>query len=190
MKVSGFMIPAEHVATCEPHDTIKRAVDRMLASKVGCLVVLMKETDFAQRHVPVGIVTKTDLAVAYQKEVSLEHAVKEIMTHDIQTIRDNVHRDQAAKFFRAQHIHHAVVVNEANQFVGLVSSWDIASECVRDAAAWPWIRTEDGKFHKPTEASDAQTAAQQSSSSPRSLRDSHAFLDFVDSVRELPFMDD
>jgi CBS domain-containing protein len=188
MKISGFMIPQDKVATVEPSDTIKRALDAMLKSNVGSIVVLMHETDDPNElHVPVGILTKTDVARAYQKELSLETSVREIMTHDVETVRDNLSRDEAARVFREKRIHHAVVVNERGRFVGLVSSWDIASECVRDAAAWPWIRSEDGKFHKPNYEEITQSIER---GGPRTLRDSHAFLDFVDSVRELPFMDD
>jgi hypothetical protein len=41
MHVSGFMIPAEKVATCGPTDTIKKAMDLMLEQKISAVVVLV-----------------------------------------------------------------------------------------------------------------------------------------------------
>lgn len=41
------------------------------------------------------------------------------------------------------------------EFVGLVSSWDIAVECARDDRAWPWNRPEGGKFQTKKEQEQA-----------------------------------
>jgi hypothetical protein len=54
-------------------------------------------------------------------------------------------RDNAAIFFEKKKIHHAIV-SKGDDFVGLISSWDVAAECARDLYAWPENRTEDGRY--------------------------------------------
>ena len=147
MHVAGFMVPAEKVATCDPTDTIKTALDIMIEKKIGSVVVLVTGT----YHVPIGIVTKSDVVKAYHDNLTLDHPVKEIMTKDLETVNMNDSRDQAAKVLEKSQHHHALVVDKNNHFQGLISSWDIASECAKDDRAWPWNRSTDGKFHKPNE---------------------------------------
>lgn len=55
-----------------------------------------------------------------------------------------------AQILEKNKTHHVVVVDEKHaRFVGLVSSWDIASECAKDNRAWPYLRGEDGKIPFP-----------------------------------------
>jgi CBS domain-containing protein len=193
MRVAGFMIPAHRVATAFPSDTLKDAMEDMLAKKIGCLVVLMKENESDQEHVPVGILTKTDFMKAYMKEMPLTTSVRDIMSTKLVTVRDNINRDQAGRVFEEHKNHHAIVVDGNGKFQGIISAWDIVAECVKDDRAWPWNRSEDGKFHKPNETqaqTSPRTTAEHPPGSPRGFRESHAFLDYVDSVRDLPFMDD
>jgi hypothetical protein len=68
----------------------------------------------------------------------------------LQTCSPTCDRDKAARILEESHHHHLLVVDDHTQtFAGLVSSWDITAECARDDRAWPWNRSEDGKFHKP-----------------------------------------
>ena len=70
-----------------------------------------------------------------------------------QSVVDTETRDQAARAFEKNKNHHAVVRDKTGQFVGLISSWDIAIECVKDDRAWPWSRTSvdaAGKIQHPT----------------------------------------
>ena len=122
--------------------------------------------------------------------------VSEIMTKHPKVVRHDVTRDEAAKFFELKQIHHAIVVNEFGTFVGLISSWDIAVECARDDRAWPFIRSADGRFHHPNQGKDVQQQ-ENGPSSPRSPAEqqgqgrarsnSHAFLDYIDSIRDLTY---
>jgi CBS domain-containing protein len=69
------------------------------------------------------------------------------MKKDVKTVLDTQSRDQVASAMEHEEIHHAVVVNKDGKFVGLVSAWDVTAECARDARAWPWTRTVNGKVH-------------------------------------------
>jgi CBS domain-containing protein len=172
MLVSAFMVPAANVATCCPADTIQTALDAMVSKKVGAMVVLHQ----SNYHMPVGIVTKTDFVEAYQKGIPVSTHMGTIMSHNLVTIRDTMNRDDAAKIFERGKVHHAIVLGELGEFMGLISAWDIAVECARDARAWPWNRSVDGKFHKPNELATPI--------SPSSVKEhSHAYLDIVDSLR-------
>lgn len=138
-----------------------------------------------------------DFLKAYQSGFTLEASVFEIMTKNPQVVRDDISRDDAAKFFEAKKLHHALVLNEFGTFVGLISTWDIAVECAKDDRAWPFIRSADGRFHHPQgkdlrqqsngpgPASPRSPAEQQNQGRPRS--NSHAFLDYIDSIRDLTY---
>lgn len=105
---------------------------------------------------PIGIITKSDILFAYHNMVGIDDPCEAIMPRDkpLQTCSPNVDRDQAARILEQNHTHHIIVVNkdasdDSPHFVGLISSWDLSAECARDDRAWPWIRSEDGRFHNP-----------------------------------------
>ena len=184
MHVSGFMVPRDKVATVDPDDTLQTAMEALMGKKIGCLVVV--QNDFTMT--PMGIVTSRDLVRAYQQAMpAAETKVRQLMKTELVAVRDTESRDQAARSLEQHKNHHAIVVNGDNEFVGLISSLDLVVEMVKDDRAYPWNRSDDGKFHKPQ-----QEGQEQASSSPRSTthRESHTFIDYVDSVRGLPFMDD
>jgi CBS domain-containing protein len=117
MRVSGFMIPKDQVKTCVASDTIETVLDAILDNKISAVVCL-------EESKPVG--TK----------------VSDIMVADVKAVFENQPRDKAARVFETNKIHHAVVVGENGEFSGLISSLDIANECVKDDRAWPWNRAE------------------------------------------------
>ena len=151
MRVAAFMIPAKDVVTVGPEESIRKCMDLMLAKKIGAVVVLI-HTD--QYHCPIGIVTKTDILRAYHDNVRTYQPVKDIMSKNLDICTEDMNRDQAARVLEKNKNHHAIVVDSNDHFQGLVSSWDITVECAKDDRAWPWNRSEDGKFHKPSEAAD------------------------------------
>ena len=136
MLVSNFMIPASKVVTVTVTDTIEAAIDAIVKNHISSVLVMNGDSK------PAGIVTKTDLVTAYQQGRGLSETVAAIMQTDVKTIQDTMSRDDAAKLFERNHIHHALVVNQEGAFVGMASTWDIASECAKDSRAWPWIRSE------------------------------------------------
>jgi CBS domain-containing protein len=164
MHVGGFMVPAEKVATCGPTDTIQQAMDAMLEKKVGSVVVVVGRLNGAYQ-VPVGLVTKTDFISAYNQGLTLDHAVKDIMSKNLQTCDFHLSLAGAAALLERNKIHHAIVVdaagnkNKNNHFQGVISSWDIASECAKDDKAFPWNRSPDGRFHKPDEKVDLSSTS-------------------------------
>ena len=156
MHVGEFMVPAEKVATCGPTDTIQQAMDTMKEKKVDSVVVLVGRLNGAY-HVPVGLVTKTDIVSLYKQGVTFDHAVTEIMSKDVQTCDIDLSLGGAAALLERNKAHRAIVVDGNNHFQGLISSWDIASECAKDAIEFPWYHSPDGRFHKPDENVDLST---------------------------------
>lgn len=168
MRVKGFMTSAAKTITVNPTDTIQKAMDLMMEHKVSSLVVVVAiphetkdavKDDHGGRWVPLGLVTKTDLVHAYQRSMTpTDHEVQEIMTkaEDLVYCHPNQSRDEAARIMERSEHHHALVTDPTitNSFLGIVSSWDITAECARDDRAWPWNRSEDGRFHPITETTN------------------------------------
>lgn len=92
--------------------------DAMLASGIHCLPVI----DVAGR--PVGIVSSWDLVEEHGPEEPVENA----MTPKVITVGPHESIEEAAMLMRLNFIHHLVVVNEADEVVGVVSSLDLLSE--------------------------------------------------------------
>jgi CBS domain-containing protein len=141
MLVSGFMIPTEKVVKVTEDDAILTAIDSIIERHISAVVVVGADNK------PVGLVTKTDLCNAYKQGIPMTEKVTSIMTKELTTILDTLNRDDAAKVFQNTKNHHAIVLDKDSNFLGLISTWDIAAECAKDARAWPWTRTADGKIH-------------------------------------------
>lgn len=156
MKVSGFMVPAEKGITINVNDSLRSAMDLMVNNKIGSLVVLRQDTTSLA---PMAILTQTDVLQAFQKE--LEPDTTEISELGLQgpngfiTCHTTQSRDEVAQILERHKIHHAIVLDfHTKAFAGLVTTFDIAVDCARGGRAWPWIRSEDGRFHKPTGVND------------------------------------
>jgi CBS domain-containing protein len=145
MKVTGFMIPAESVATCTPDDTLEKVMNLMLDRKISSVVVL----GTGDAKVPIGIVTKTNMLMAYKDKLPLTDRVKEIMSRDLKFIQDSMSKDDAAQILEGLGHHHAIVTNKEGHYVGIISTYDIATEDAKDARAWPFNRPENKVVHLP-----------------------------------------
>ena len=142
MLVSGFMVPYGKVLKCQASDTVRNVLNLMMDWKVSALIITLDDK-------PTGIITKTDMCWCYHNGISLDAQVGDIMpwTAGVKKVISTMDRDSAAKFFEKNKVHHALVVDEHDKEVGLISALDIASEVAKDARAWPWNRQEDGRVH-------------------------------------------
>jgi len=142
MDISQCMTKADEVISCYATDTIERALELILASPttMGAVVVLHPT---GNKHIPVGIVTKTDLLQAYQKRLNnQEHKVREIMSTMIETLQETQTVAEAAEYFYQSQHHHVFVVNQDKQWIGLITTWDVAIQLAKDHRDWPWNNRE------------------------------------------------
>lgn len=168
------MIPKDKVITLNTKETIGTALKLMAELGISAVVVTGEYEDE-----PVGILTNTDLVAAYHKNVPPTEPICSILpgrgdykygkhhsSYQLDTLLDTDNRDTAARMLHECGRHHAVVVNAQGHFVGLVSAADVVREVARDAAAWPYPRTDDGMVHplttvkhKPQQQSNSAAAA-------------------------------
>lgn len=147
------MVPAEKVQTCQPSDTIASVLDTIVGNHISAVVVTGEYGE------PIGLVTNSDLVEGYHKKIPVEKPISELLPkHQLDTLLDTDSRDTAARMLEKCHRHHAVVVNAQGHFVGLISAFDVVSEVAKDARAWPWMRTDDGKVHSKKEKPAVQGA--------------------------------
>lgn len=147
MLARDFMVPKESVLQCTEWSPIEKVLADLVDNKVSAIVVM----DNHNSKKAVGIVTKSDLVLAYRQDISPQQKVGLVMVSNPKTIPGSAPRDQVAKFLERNQFHHALVVDEdTGDFLGMVSAWDIVVECARDARAWPFNRTVDGRIRPPT----------------------------------------
>lgn len=135
------MVPTDKVSVCPDRDSIGAALDAITEMHISAIVVLN------ELGVPVGICTKTDFVRAYQKGIGLDEKVGYLMSTNLHYVVDTASRDDAAASFEEHKNHHALVKDKNEKWVGLISSWDIAVECMKDGKAWPYTRSTDGRVH-------------------------------------------
>jgi len=107
------------VVVIEPEDTVRLAAKRMQDKLVGSLVVIEGER-------PVGIITDRDIALRVVGEGrSPETPVKEVMTKDPITIREDATFFELTKAFRDAAVRRLIVVDKEGKLVGLISIDDV-----------------------------------------------------------------
>lgn len=195
MKVSGFMVPAEKVESVRPTDSVRVVMDLMLQKKIGAVVVIDKKEGAKGLDsdvdtllpIPIGIITKSDVMKGYQNGIGIDDACEAIMFKgDLATCTTNVSRDRAAAILEKNHFHHLIVTDEKQEkFLGFISSWDITAECARDDRAWPWPRSEDGKFHIPKVAKPRSTSPHHAEDHPTLLNHDHGHDEFATYMDDL-----
>jgi len=103
------------VVVIEPDDPVKLAAQRMHDKMVGALVVIEGDR-------PVGIITDRDIAIrVVGQERSPETPVKEVMTKDPITIREDATFFELTKTFRDAAVRRLIVVDKDGRLVGLIS---------------------------------------------------------------------
>ncbi|WP_456341732.1 CBS domain-containing protein [Thermovibrio sp.] len=107
------------VVVIEPDDTVKLAAKRMQDKLVGALVVIEGDK-------PIGIITDRDIAIRVVGEgKSPETPVREVMTKDPITIRDDATFFELTKTFRDAAVRRLIVVDKEGKLVGLISVDDV-----------------------------------------------------------------
>jgi len=103
------------VVVIEPDDPVKLAAQRMQDKMVGALVVIEGDR-------PVGIITDRDIAIrVVGQERSPETPVREVMTKDPITIREDATFFELTKTFRDAAVRRLIVVDKDGRLVGLIS---------------------------------------------------------------------
>ncbi|ADU97192.1 putative signal transduction protein with CBS domains [Thermovibrio ammonificans HB-1] len=103
------------VVVIEPDDTVKLAAQRMEDKMVGSLVVIEGDR-------PVGIITDRDLALrVIGRELPPDTPIKEVMTRDPITIREDASFFELTKTFREAAVRRLIVVDKDGKLVGLIS---------------------------------------------------------------------
>jgi len=107
------------VVVIEPDDPVKLAAKRMEDKLVGSLVVIDGDR-------PVGIITDRDIALrVVAREKSPDTPVKEVMTKDPVTIREDATFFELTKTFRDAAVRRLIVVDKDGKLVGLISIDDV-----------------------------------------------------------------
>ena len=102
------------VMTATPHQTVGHVRKVMSDNKVSAMPVVDTEGH------PVGIVTATDLLDDHKDATP----ISEIMASPVYTVPRYDGPHIAARVMRNHHLHH-VVVTEAKEVVGMISSFDL-----------------------------------------------------------------
>ncbi len=107
------------VVVIEPDDPVKLAAKRMEDKMVGSLVVIDGDR-------PVGIITDRDIALrVVGREKSPDTPVREVMTKDPITIREDATFFELTKTFREAAVRRLIVVDKEGKLVGLISIDDV-----------------------------------------------------------------
>ena len=107
------------VVVIEPDDTVKLAAKRMQDKLVGSLVVIEGDK-------PIGNITDRDIAIRVVGEgKGPETPVREVMTRDPITIRDDATFFELTKTFRDAAVRRLIVVDKDGKLVGLISVDDV-----------------------------------------------------------------
>ena len=113
----------QHVASVQPSDTVYTAARRMAEENVGALVVI------GDRNRPMGIVTDRDIVVrALAKGLPvIQTEVRAVMTPKPVCIGDEAELSGALEMMKFHRLRRLIVVNRAQEVVGVISLDDIFS---------------------------------------------------------------
>ena len=82
-----------------------------------------------------------------RRQVDIQEGSETILKNKpLVTCKPGDDRDRVASILERNRMHHVIVMEN---FIGIISSLDIAKECARDNRAWPYLRSEDGRVHLP-----------------------------------------
>lgn len=108
------------VVTAHPDETVEDAAKRMAHHDVGTLVIM-------DNHQPVGIVTDRDLVIRVlaQPDVQKTCPLRTVMSTHLIRIPEHTPLEDALVFMRGYQVRRLLVVNDAEEFVGIIALDDI-----------------------------------------------------------------
>jgi len=136
MEIHKFMVPKDKLVTLRPEDTVQRAIEKMAHHNVSSVLV-------AEEDVIKGIVTSHDIMkiVSSRKSAGLSKSVEQIMSKKLISIRGTRSTKEAIQEMKKAEVHHLLVKDEHDVYVGIISSFDLIHETALDIHAHPWIRS-------------------------------------------------
>jgi CBS-domain-containing membrane protein len=124
---------------------IAEALEQLLGRHVGGAPVL------SGRRI-VGVVSKTDLFdPRREREDGISTTVVDVMTPIVYAVRESDPAMLAVQLMVDEHIHRVIVLGEAGEVAGIVTSMDIL-----DALAHGWLPREARGGQRPAEESDLE----------------------------------
>lgn len=108
------------VVTAHPDETAEDAAKRMADYDVGTLVVM-------DNHHPVGIVTDRDLVIRVlaQQEVQKTCPLRTVMSTHLIRVPEHTPLEDALVFMRGYQVRRLLVVNDAEELIGIIALDDI-----------------------------------------------------------------
>lgn len=108
------------VVTAHPDETVEDAARRMAQYDVGTLVVM-------ENHKPVGIVTDRDLVIRVLalSDVQRTCAVRTVMSTHLIRVPEYTPLEDVLVFMRGYQVRRILVVNNAEELVGIIALDDI-----------------------------------------------------------------
>jgi CBS domain-containing protein len=125
-------VMTEQPACCVPEDSIGEAARLMRG--YGCSAIPV--VDSHQTRFLVGIVTDGDIVrrvVAYDKS-SIECRVKDVMTPDPTSLRQDATVSQCMRAMISRHARHIPIVDDRGKLAGIVTQGDLARASRNEAA--------------------------------------------------------
>ena len=121
LKVTEIMRPQERLALIPPAATVRQALHQMAKSRAGSAVIVSAEGKLS------GVFTHGDFGRHFETVPDLlERPVAEFMTKSPVTVSDDKLAVDVLRILKEHQIDDIVVVNAANEPVGLVDSQDLA----------------------------------------------------------------
>ena len=122
MKARDLM--SKNPASVTPETSIRDAARLMKSEDVGVLPVV--ESAGSKRVV--GLVTDRDIAVRAVAEGKTEASVRDVMTADPRTAREDDDVDSVMSLMGSEQVRRIPIVDERGQLVGIVAQADIVRE--------------------------------------------------------------
>ena len=116
-KVKSYMV-SDNLPVVTTRDMVSDTIIQISKTKQGIAVVIEDEN-------VIGVVTDGDVRRAMQnrQEDFFSLTVKDIMSHNPKTVREDDKLSQAEKLMRRYNIHSLVVVNDEGKFTGLIDAF-------------------------------------------------------------------